>query len=208
MFADESFDLVMSFDAPISYTYPHHESVIRNLARMSRDKLMVSVSSRLGSIPYLLSPAKAQYLLDPEADDPLVRWYKEQGQDAQSSISVDMGKATEALRSGLLGDPKETERAYQNGEAPWPTTYLFLPDELLSILKACGVRDVKLAGPGAFSRSIPNKILVRIMKDPTSREAFLDFCYQFDSMPWVAGLGKDNLLASGSKRTANDRQGC
>ena len=41
------------------------------------------------------------------------------------------------------------------------------------------------------------EILLKIMKDPKQKEAFLDFCYQFDSNPYVCGMGKDNLLAVG-----------
>ena len=32
MFSDKKFDMVLSFDTPISYTYPYHEEVIKNLA--------------------------------------------------------------------------------------------------------------------------------------------------------------------------------
>lgn len=56
-----------------------------------------------------------------------------------------------------------------------------------------------MAGPGAFSRSIPNEVLVKIMKDEEKRREFLDFCYEYDKQPSVFGLGKDNLLAVGKK---------
>jgi len=46
-FGDNQFDMAMSFDAPISYTYPNHETVIGNLARISSKRLVVSVYSRL-----------------------------------------------------------------------------------------------------------------------------------------------------------------
>lgn len=55
-YSDRSFDLVMSFDAPISYTYPKQEEVIRNLVRIARKRIMISVSSRLGALPYLANP--------------------------------------------------------------------------------------------------------------------------------------------------------
>ena len=35
------------------------------------------------------------------------------------------------------------------------------------------------------------------MKDPEQKAAFLDFCYRYDSSPYVCGMGKDNLLAAG-----------
>lgn len=76
-------------------------------------------------------------------------------------------------------------------------TYTFMPDELKGILERLGVRDIKLAGPGAYARTIPNELLVKIMNDPKQRSDFLDVCYRFDSNPFVCGMGKDNLLAKG-----------
>lgn len=61
------------------------------------------------------------------------------------------------------------------------------------------IKKKSLQGPGAFARSIPNEVLVKIMNDPESKKEFLDFCYQFDKQTWVAGLGKDNLVAVGRK---------
>ena len=47
VFGDYQFDMAMSFDAPISYTYPNHEAVIGNLARIASKRLVISVYSRL-----------------------------------------------------------------------------------------------------------------------------------------------------------------
>ena len=64
-YADRSFDLVMSFDAPISYTYPNQERVIRELVRIAKKRIILSVSSRLGYLPYLANPLqKHQFILD------------------------------------------------------------------------------------------------------------------------------------------------
>ena len=38
---------------------------------------------------------------------------------------------------------------------------------------------------------------MKIMRDPEQKEAFLDFCYRYDSSPYVCGMGKDNLVAMG-----------
>ena len=69
-FKDRSFDLVMSFDAPISYTYPNQERVISELVRIGRKRLMLSVSSSLGSLPYAANPIqKNQFILDESSGD-------------------------------------------------------------------------------------------------------------------------------------------
>lgn len=60
---------------------------------------------------------------------------------------------------------------------PWCITYTFIPDELEDMLKSYGVKNIKLAGPGAYARTLPNEF--------------------YDSNPYVCGMGKDNLFARG-----------
>ena len=96
----------------------------------------------------------------------------------------------------LMGGQQEIEE-YEKGGAPWCITYTFLPDEMERILKSQGVKNIRLSGPGAYGRTVPREILLKIMEDPQQKADFLDFCYQFDSNPYVCGMGKDNLLAIG-----------
>jgi ubiquinone/menaquinone biosynthesis C-methylase UbiE len=78
-FCDKQFDMAMSFDAPISYTYPNHETVISNLARIASRRLVISVYSRL-AWTYQFDPAqKEKYILNPESSEWLVRWTLDKG---------------------------------------------------------------------------------------------------------------------------------
>jgi len=82
-FADKSFDLVMSFDAPISYTYPNQEKVIGELVRLAKKKIIISVTSRLGVLPYQANPIqKNQFILNPEDSDGFVQWCMSNRQNA------------------------------------------------------------------------------------------------------------------------------
>ena len=196
-YADRSFDLVISFDAPISYTYPNQERVIGELVRIARKRILFSVSSRLGSLPYLCNPIqKNQFFLDENADDPFVRWCVANREKMVNSFRFDKPNAERVLADGLLGGQREIEE-YEQGGAPWCITYTFLPDELERILRGYGVKNIRLSGPGAYGRTVPREILVKLMADPEQKQDFLDFCYQFDSNPYVCGMGKDNLLAVG-----------
>ena len=197
-YADKSFDLVMSFDAPISYTYPNQEKVIGELVRIAGKRIMISVSSRLGSLPYLANPIqKNQFILNANSKDSWVQWCLQSREQMIEGFSFDKEKLMKACESGLMGDVEETKEAYDRGEAPWVITYHFMPDELENILKRYGVKDIEMAGPGAFARTIPNEILVKIMNDPEQKEEFLRFCHIYDSSPYVCGMGKDNLFARG-----------
>jgi len=197
-YPDKSFDLVMSFDAPVSYTYPHQERVLQNLVRMARMKILVSVASRLGALPYLANPIqKNQFILNPNSGDGYVRWCIENRGQMISAFTFRKGVCMRALSSGFLSNPEEAEKAYNRGETPWCVVYHFMPDELEAILRNCGVRNIRLAGPGAFARTVPNEILVPIMNDPMQKAEFLSFCHVYDSNPYVYGMGKDNLFAVG-----------
>ena len=196
-YKDGEFDLVMSFDAPISYTYPNQNKVIGELVRMAGKRIAFSVSSRLGSLPYLANPIqKNQFFLDENADDPFVQWCVANREQMISGFSFNLQAAEKLLSEGLMGGEEEIAQ-YEQGGTPWCITYTFMPDELERILKEYGVRNIQLSGPGAYGRTIPREILTKIMKDPKQKQDFLDFCYRYDSNPYVSGMGKDNLLAVG-----------
>lgn len=196
-YGDKSFDMVISFDAPISYTYPKQEQVIGELVRIAKKRIIISVSSRLGTLPYLSNPIqKNQFILDENCDDGLVRWCVENKTNAVNSFVFNKSSCKKLLSEGLMGGDEEIAE-YERGGTPWCITYTFMPDELRNILSGFGVKNIKLAGPGAYARTIPNELLVKIMNDPEQRSEFLDFCYEYDSDPFVCGMGKDNLLAKG-----------
>ena len=196
-FRDKTFDMVISFDAPVSYTYPNQEYVISELVRIGKKRIIISVSGRLGYLPYCANPIqKNQFILDENCEDPYVSWCISNKENAVRSFRFDKESVERIWTEGLIGGEKEIEE-FENGGTPWCITYTFMPDELKKILSRCGVKKISLAGPGAYARTIPNEVLVRIMDDPKQRSEFLDFCYKYDSNPYVCGMGKDNLLAKG-----------
>ena len=197
-YGDRSFDLVMSFDAPISYTYPNHARTIGELVRIAKKRIMISVSSRLGALPYLANPIqKNQFILDKDSKDGWVQWCLSSREQMIEQFSFSKDSIMKTYATGLFGDIEESKKAYDRGETPWSISYHFMPDELKEILEKNGVRNVELAGPGAFARTIPNEILVKIVSDPIQRKQFLEFCHLYDSNPYVCGMGKDNLFAKG-----------
>ena len=160
---------------------------------------MISVSSRLGYLPYLANPIqKNQFILDPDCGDPFVKWCVANRADAIEAFRFPREAVGKLWEEGLMGGDEEIAE-FERGGAPWCITYTFMPDELEGILKRNGVKNIELAGPGAYARTLPNELLVKMMKDPGQRSDFLDFCHRFDSNPFVCGKGKDNLLAQGEE---------
>ena len=194
-FRDGQFDMAMSFDAPVSYTYPNHEAVIGSLARIASKRLVIGVYSRL-AWTYQFDPAqKEKYILDRESGDPLVRWTLDCGLAQRAAHCPDMAAVKTFYKTGLMESAEKTAKVFEGGGSPWPVSYAFMPDELLRILENAGAKEARLSGPGALSRSIPGEVLSNIMRDEPSRQEFLDFCYWYDSQPWCAGMGKDNIVA-------------
>ena len=196
-FADKSFDMAVSFDAPISYTYPNQEHVVGELVRLAKKRIVISVTSRLGCLPYYANPIqKSQFILDENSDDPFVRWCISNRQNAIDTFHFEKANIEKLMADGLMGGENEIAE-YEKGGTPWCITYAFLPNELESLLRGLGVKNIEMAGPGAYARTIPRELLVKIMNDSKQRSDFLDVCYQYDSNPYVCGMGKDNLLAKG-----------
>ena len=198
-YKDGEFDLVMSFDAPVSYTYPNQERVLSELVRIAGKRIIISVSSRLGSLPYLANPIqKNQFILDENSKDPFVQWLIGHREEALGNFTFNKEDLDKLLEDGLMGGENEIAE-YENGGAPWCITYTFMPDELEKILTGLNISNIRLSGPGAFGRTLPREILLKIMNDPKQKKDFLDFCYVYDSNKYVCGMGKDNLLAIGEK---------
>ena len=198
-YKDGEFDLVMSFDAPVSYTYPNQERVLSELVRIAGKRIIISVSSRLGSLPYLANPIqKNQFILDENSEDPFVQWLIGHREEALGNFTFKKADLDKLLEDGLMGGENEIAE-YENGGAPWCITYTFMPDELEKILTGLNISNIRLSGPGAFGRTLPREILLKVMNDPKQKKDFLDFCYVYDSNKYVCGMGKDNLLAIGEK---------
>ena len=158
---------------------------------------MISVSSRLGYLPYLANPIqKNQFILDENCNDPFVKWCISNKANAIEAFHFSKDAVMKLWKEGLMGGDDEIAE-YEKGGSPWCITYTFMPDELKDIIKRHGVKNIQLAGPGAYARTLPNELLVKIMKDSKQRSDFLDFCHGYDSNPFVCGMGKDNLLAQG-----------
>ena len=196
-YSNKSYDMVVSFDAPISYTYPNQEHVIGELVRIAKKRIMISVTSRLGSLPYLANPIqKNQFILNEHSDDPFVQWCIANRHHAIDTFHFKKSNIEKLMTDGLMGGENEIAE-YEKGGAPWCITYTFMPNELEGLLRRFGVKNIEMAGPGAYARTVPHELLVKIMNDAEQRSDFLDVCYQYDSNQYVCGMGKDNLLAKG-----------
>lgn len=197
-YSDTEFDMVIGVDAPVSHVFPRHNQVLCDLVRVARRAVVVSVAGKLGTLPYSCNPAhKRQYLVEQDEDDPILEWYPAPAREMWESWWPDFKRQKRFLETGLLEDPDAVyDGAWWNALA---CHVLLSSGELAQVLQQAGLRDVRLAGPGALSRSIPLPILKKLLFTPTLPPQFLEMCYEFDSHPSVCGMGKDTLVVLGVK---------
>lgn len=198
-YADGQFDLVISLDAPISYTYPKHIDVIRELIRVSGKAVVFCVSSRLGSAPgHFGPPLKKPFLVDEQDPDSAVRWYVREYEQLEK-WRPRLERMDDLLETGLYDDPDAIYEQMLGGGTPWPVTYAFRPEEMRELLVGGGLGEIRLAGPGALARCLPGEALRTLLYTPEYREPFLERCYRFDSEQSVCGMGFYSLVAAGQK---------
>lgn len=186
-FNDKQFDMVLSFDAPISYTYPNHETVIQNLMRICKNRLIISVYNRAGGgMLYIFNPLhKDTYILEDKIDVMKI----------ERNFLPNISHAFSVLETGLMDKLENIIIEYEKGYTPWPISYSFRADELSSLLYKNGAKSVKLSGPGALLRSIPHDVLINIFNSKKAKQDFLDFCYAYDHQPLCEGMGMTNIVA-------------
>jgi len=141
-YADRQFDLVMSLDAPICYTWPNHERVVGELVRIASKRLCVSVYSRAATVAYNFDPSsKEKYILTKSAKDTNLGNIKLRSlQKRRKNFRPDFAAAREIPRTGLPVNPDEIAAAFERGETPWPVSYASPPASCNPCLSASAHR--------------------------------------------------------------------
>ena len=186
---NRSYDMTLCLDAPISYAYPHHEQAIAEVCRVTRDVLVLMVSSRSGVLPFMMDLDLAGEMIPPEL-----------------AGKVDPFLMTQAiLDQGVEMLPAEVEAWLEREGRKTPPDYAFTVEELTAEVRAQGFRVVALGGPGALARSIKPESLAKVRSDRALWERFLEFSLTFDFEPHNLGLGAVNLLLVAKRGPAKRR---
>ena len=186
---DRAYDLTLCLDAPISYAYPHHGQAIDEVCRVTRDVLVLMVSSRSGVLPFMMDLDLAGEMVPPEL-----------------AGKFDPFLMTQAiLDQGVERPPAEVEAWQEREGKKTPPDYAFTVEELTAAVRANGFRVETLGGPGALARSIKPESLTKVRSDPVLWERFLEFSLAFDFQPHNLGLGAVNLLLVARRAPAKRR---
>lgn len=159
-FPDRSFDLVLNMDGAISFSGSMAEAVILESCRVTRKKLLVTVSHRARLFPLVvLASLQVTGQLVPAVYTMLETGDWNQDQYPENPI----------LTKGMTQD-------YM------PSLKAFLPDDLRGILEHAGMQVIRCGGLGTladFCKEETIKLLLE-KKDEKLFEDFLDLCERFD----------------------------
>lgn len=178
-FADRAFDLTLCLDAPLSYAWPHHGEALREVCRVTRDTLVLMVSSRNGVLPFMIDYDLDGTFVPPEHRDTHDPFFL-----TECLLQDGVEHFPDAFKPWLAREGKLT-----------PPDYAFTVPELTALLRAQGFAVERLGGPGALARSVRLDNLERIRSDPGLFERFIGYSLDFDFDPHNVGLGAVNLLA-------------
>jgi SAM-dependent methyltransferase len=183
-FDDKSFDLTISFDAPVSYCYPKHKEAIQELCRVTDKYLMLMVSSRSGVLPFMI-------------DFDLDRNYIPPGYIKK----IDPFHVTKTiLAKGVEEWPPAIKRYLEDTGKDAPLDYSFTVEELTEILEQNNFEIAEIGGPGALARSIKAENLEKIRSDERLFNEFIKFSLDFDFDKHNLGLGAVNLFVIAKRK--------
>lgn len=166
-FADRSFDLVLNLDGAISFCGSEAERALSESCRVTRKKLIVTVSRRAWMVACFTTVS----LLREKRLFPAVyemiktgQWHQEQYPD------------NALLSKGVTQDYLGALRA-------------FLPDELRKIIVQSGMRILRLGGLGSLANLCGGEVLKPVLEDEVLFQEFLNLCEDFDKEILPEGPG-------------------
>ncbi len=160
IFADESFDLVLCIDSPISFCHREYGTALDELTRVSRRAIVFSVMNRAS----LIVAGGVDFDLTHFGTLKTVKEVYETG-----NLMVD--EQLLALQANLM-----------------PSWHAFTPDELRAEVRARGFQPTELAAIGALSSQTKKDLLLTLVQSPHYQQ-YLDFEERFDADASALGSG-------------------
>jgi len=183
-FKDQNFDLTLSFDAPISYSYPYHEKAIQELCRVTSKTLMLMVTNRSGTVPFMVDFDLSGDYLPPKFDQKIDSFFASKN----------------FLKNGIEKWPNEVQEFLDLSGNSIPSDYGFRPKEISQLLEQEGFEILSMGGPCALARSIKSKSLEKIRTERHLFDPFIQLSLEFDFNPNNLGLGAVNLFVVAQRK--------
>jgi SAM-dependent methyltransferase len=157
-FPDCSFDLVLNMDGAISFCGSETERAIFESCRVTKKKLIITVSHRAWMVPVWVASSlevAGRFL-------PAVYAMLDQGEWHQERFPENA-----MLAKGLTEDYLGALKA-------------FLPSELREALEQVGMRVLRIGGLGSLANLCGKETVERVTRDEVLFQEFLELCERFD----------------------------
>lgn len=167
VFPDNSFDLVLALDAPISYAYPQEQKAFQELARVTRKFLLFSVVNRFGQLPVVL--------------------------DLEVRFRKNLAMTKKFWKTGNWDHPSLWEALEEKFPILvrflFPPLHAFTPQEILNLVIQNGLKPKKCAATGTLARLISPAARRKLIRNPRLYQEFLDLSLVYDMQFEVLGVG-------------------
>ncbi|MDH5560834.1 MAG: class I SAM-dependent methyltransferase [Deltaproteobacteria bacterium] len=183
-FQDRDFGMTLSFDAPVSYSYPNHHKAIKELCRVTKNLLLLMLSNRNGLVPFMIDHELSEGYLPTKIDDSLETFYA----------------ARSLIKNGVEIWPKNIQAFLDKEGKSIPFDYAFRVDEITNLVTREGFEILEMGGPCALARNIQPENLAKITKDRHLFDQFIDLSMDFDFDRHNIGLGAVNLLVVAKRK--------
>ncbi|HMF32223.1 MAG TPA: class I SAM-dependent methyltransferase [Candidatus Lokiarchaeia archaeon] len=173
MFDDNSFDIVLCLDAPLSFCYKTYETAISELVRVARSTLILCVFNRLGAI----------------------------FEDGLGFDLTHYGRLKTILDVYETGTLLVTDEMRKLQPTLFPSWHAFRPEELKELLENNHCRVDRISAPCSLARFVEPTLLPQ-PNDRDLYQQFLNFEEKIDADPSVLGVGMirgSGLLVIASK---------
>lgn len=160
-YEDNTFDLVLCLDSPLSYCYKNYKKVIKELIRVSKSKIILCVTNRYG----VILEGGAEFDLFHFGNLKTVK-------DVFTTGNLIVSDKIRKLQPSIM-----------------PSWHGFTPEELITLLEKNGCTLEKISAPGTLARFISKDLLIKLLKNRTAYEDFLNFEEMFDSINSLLGVG-------------------
>lgn len=183
-YENNNFDMTISFDAPVSYTYPNQEQAIKELCRVTDEYLILMVSNRNGLIPFMVDFDLSGEYLPPDEDIKIEPFYI----------------TKQILKEGVEVWPDRIKEYLNRSGNEAPNDYSFNVSELTAMIEKEGFEILDVGGPGALARSVKPESLEKIRNDERLFNEFIKLSLIYDFDKNNVGLGAVNLLVVAKRK--------
>lgn len=159
-FEDDSFDLVLCLDSPLSFCYDSYEAALGELIRVARSTLILCVMNRSQVIT-----------------------------EGVNFDLKHFGRPKTLLEVYDTGTLLVTEELRRLQPTLMPSWHAFRPDEMEGLLEKNGCRVERTSAPGTLARFVDPELLKQLLENEEAYESYLEFEERYDSDIYVLGIG-------------------